>query len=337
MKRSEWLAARRTGIGGTDAAAILGLSPWRSPMDVWLDKMGHVQHEILDPEREDLLFLGSAIEPIVAALYSRKTGRALLPIEGVLRHPKFPVILGSPDRLVVGEPRGVEIKTEHVFSDKFGDPGTDEVPEHYAAQCAVYMAITDRDAWDLALLHGGAKFSIYTLERDRATESGMIEFLVDWWNRHVVGNTPPEIDGSDGAARYLAQRFERNVLPLANAESEEERLAIELGKIRAQFQEIEDYKKILENRIKAVIGDREGIRGTFGRVTWKRTKDGIETDFEAAYQEATREIWRVFEDAPHKLREKLTRVAREVFEEALQKNTHPKLGYRRLLYTPAKS
>ena len=336
MTRAEWLASRKVGIGGTDAAAILGLSPWKSPLDVWLNKTGRAPEQPIDPDREDLLFLGNALEPAIASMYSRKTNRELVQVKGIVHHKEFPCIIGTPDRLVVGERRGVELKSENLFVDNFGDPGTDEVPEYYAVQCLQYMAIEDFDAWDLALLHGGAKFAIYTLNRNREVEIEMIGLLREWWERHVVADVPPPIDGSESATRYLANEFRRNARPLELATAEEETLALELGRIRAQFAELEDYKKLLENRIRQAIGDRDGIRGSFGKVTWKRTKDGTEIDFVAAYHDATREIARVFENAPAELREELVRTARDVFEEALQKNTHHKDGYRRLLYTPAK-
>ena len=337
--REQWLAARKTGIPASDAAAILGLSPWKSPLDVWLEKTGRAPIQELAPDREDLLFLGTALEPAIAAMYSRKTGRELLQVQenrGLLRHQKHPIIIGTPDRLVVGERRGVELKSEIAFMDRFGDPGTDQVPEYYAVQCAQYMAITDFDAWDLALLHGGAKFAIYTLERDRATEEALLDLLVRWWHRHVVADVAPELDGSDSATRYLANEFRKNARPLEQATAEEEKLANELGKIRAQFAELGDYKSLLENRVRQAIGDRDGIFGSFGKVTWKRSKDSKETDFVAAYHDATREIARVFANAPAELRDELTRAAREVFEEALQRNTHTKDGVRRLLYTTAK-
>ena len=239
MNRSEWLAARRTGIGGTDAAAILGLSPWKSPLDVWLDKTGRAPAEELDPDREDLLFLGQVLEPAIASMYSRKTGRELVHVNGIVHHPKFPVIIGIPDRLVVGEPRGVELKSEHVFVDKFGDPGTDQVPDYYAVQCVQYMAIEDFHAWDIALLHGGAKFAIYTLERDLATETALIELLLKWWERHVVADVPPELDGSDSARRYVLEKFPKDELPMREATQEEMQLAAKLAFLRKQFDAVE--------------------------------------------------------------------------------------------------
>ncbi len=321
LNRAQWLAERRKGIGGTDAAAILGLSPWRSPMDVFLDKTGRLQDESKpDPDREILLEFGSQVEAVVANIYSRVTGRTLRTVDGVVRHPEFPMILGSPDRLVVGERRGVEIKSEIQFSNKFGDPGTDEIPEHYAVQCMHYMAIVDADAWDLALLHGGLWRGIYTIPRDRNLEREMLQILADWWQRHVVADIPPEIDGSDGSARYLAQKFERNVLPIADAGSKEADHARELVRVRGELKTLQTTESTLVNLLKAAIGEREGIRGDFGRITWKRTKDSVATDFEAAFSYVA----------------ELAKLSEEQKVAAIQKFTTPRNGVRRFLLTPAK-
>ena len=340
--RDQWLALRRTGIGGTDAAAILGLSPWSSPLDVWLDKTGRAVPRPSDPDRDDLLFLGNALEPAIAAMYERKTGRRLFKPEedfGIVRHPAFPMILGTPDRLVVGEPRGVELKSEVPFLDRFGDPGTDEVPDFYVAQCAVYMAVNNFDAWDIALLHGGSKFGIYTLERSRAVENELLDVLVAWWERHVVQDVQPPIDGSDSATRYLAQKFVQNFEPLADATAWEEKLAIELGEKRKDFDAIEEAKAKLENEIREAIGFRDGIRGSFGKVTWKRSKDSTTTDFERAFQDAKTEVAkfllsRTAEDMSVPIADAET--ISGLFELALHRHTYTKSGVRRLLYTPAK-
>src|SRR6266849_2791235 len=152
-------------------------------MDVWLDKMG-LKEETPDPDRDFLLDLGNSLEPVIAGLYEKQTGRTLIALAppGIWEHPKHPMLLGSPDRLVRGERRGVELKSENLFQDKFGESGTDQVPEHYLIQCAHYMAITNYDAWDVALLHGGARFNIYTINRDLELEKAMVEQLLNWWN-----------------------------------------------------------------------------------------------------------------------------------------------------------
>src|ERR1700694_1448834 len=103
--RAQWLEAGRAGIGGSDAAAILGLDPWRSGLDVWRSKV-----EPTPPtEEERFLFkLGHLLEPVTARLYSEQTGREVTaPNPEIHQHSKFPEIMGSPARLALKDGRGV--------------------------------------------------------------------------------------------------------------------------------------------------------------------------------------------------------------------------------------
>lgn len=330
MNREEWLRDRRKGLGGSDAPALLGLSPWASAMDVWVEKTGRAPKSDPDPDREFLLDLGTAVEPFIAKRYERETGRITRSVPGVMRHPLHEVILGTPDRLVVGEKRGVELKSEIQFQDRFGDPGTDDVPDWYRVQCAHYMAITGFESWDIALLHGGTRFGIYPIDRDPVAENSLIEFELDWWDRHVVKDTPPEIDGSSAWTRYLAQKFPKHIKPLIEADDAASKFATQLIRARTVIDDADMMKTEYENRLKAIIGENEGIRGAFGRITWKRTKDSVETNFENALTEVRGTLPFVIPD------QELIRKVDETIAEILKTHTKPKPGVRRFLVTPAK-
>jgi putative phage-type endonuclease len=324
--RGEWLASRRKGIGGSDAAAILNLSPWRTQMDVWLDKTGRTEpeSEVADPDRTFLLQLGTELEAGIARLYTLRTGRQLQQIVNdkgdpiVLHHRKYPFILGSPDRLVLGESRGVEIKTENSFQQKFGEPGDPgAIPLHYEIQCRHYMAITDRDVWDLPVLKGAAKLDLHTIERDLELEEMILERLVEWWQAHVLADVPPPIDGSDAWKRHLATKFPRNVLPIVDAGSEVETDAFALARIRRQISKFQATETKLENKLKAAIGEHDGLQGAFGKVTWKKTKDSTEIDYQAAFSAVV----------------DIAGVTDELRSKILVDVTHPKPGVRRFLLT----
>lgn len=326
MQDNAWKLARRVGIGGSDAAAILGLSPWKSPMDVWLDKMGLADEVPEDRNRQFLLELGTQLEPVIARLYERETGKNLQqPVPGLMRHPVLPMIIGSPDRLVKGEQRGVELKTENQFMDEFGEPGTDQVPYHYLVQCAHYMAVTGMPVWDLALLHGGAAFSIYTIERDLELEHSMLAQLMDWWDRHIVAKTPPDVDGSDAWRVYLRTKFPRNLLPLKDVERNGEVLedVKQLARIRDFVDQIEQTENTLETRIKLAIGEHDGLFGEFGKITWKRSKDGEKVDWEEVYKRLA---------VRHVLDKQFTQNAVHIINEC----TTPRPGSRRFLFQPKK-
>jgi putative phage-type endonuclease len=328
MNREDWLRARRKGLGGSDDAAILGLSPFRSAMDVWLDKTGRTPIDEPDDGRDFLRDLGTAVEPFIAKRYERETGRMLRPVPALVRHPLHDVIVGTPDRLVIGERRGVELKTENQFQNNFGDPGSDDVPDWYRVQCAHYIALMDYDAWDLALLHGGSHFAIYPIERDLVAENALLEYLLDWWDRHVVKDTPPELDGTPAWVRYLSQKFPRHTKPLVVADEVGTQFAEKLIRCKAAEAECVALKTELENRIKAIIEDNEGIRGPFGRITWKRTKDSQVTDFENALTEVRGTLPFLIPD------KQLILAVDNAIGEILKTHTKPKPGVRRFLVTP---
>ena len=101
MDRTAWLAARRTGIGGSDISAILGLSPWRSPVHVWLDKTGQAPDE--PPANAEAMYWGKTLEDVVAREYAQRTGRRVQRVNAILRHPQHEWMLGNIDRAIVAE------------------------------------------------------------------------------------------------------------------------------------------------------------------------------------------------------------------------------------------
>ena len=110
MERSDWLEVRKTGIGGSDAAASVGLCPYKSQLELWLEKTGR-DAGLEKPDSTDTsepVYWGTVLEPIVAGAYARKTGRKLRRIHAVLQHPSHPFMLANVDREIIGAP-GVQI------------------------------------------------------------------------------------------------------------------------------------------------------------------------------------------------------------------------------------
>lgn len=319
MTREEWLAWRRLGLGGADDASIVGLSPWKSEMDVWMDKKNLLPPEDSDPERNFMLDLGLQLEPIVARLYERQTGRELIVPEPMV-HPEHQEIRGTPDRIVRNELRGVELKTENQFTEQFGEPGSDEVPGHYLVQAAHYMMLTGFPYWDIAVLHGGTRFAIYTIQRDAELESMLIDKLTAWWQKHILHDIPPEMDSSEAWRIFLHQRYPRHVLPIEEISPNSAWLVDSLGEIRKAEKAIAGYREEYENKLKGIIGDREGVYCKYGRVTWKNTKDSERVDWEKAFL----------------MLSSMTKANESMQKQCVRKSLEIKKGVRRFLYTPAK-
>ena len=203
MNREQFLAERRSGLGGSDIGAILGLSKYKTPVQVWLEKTGRAD----DQEASLPMRFGSFAEDFVASEYEKRTGRIVQRFSSMLRHPTAPLI-GHVDRLVVPDgaksasfrreirtDTGLECKTAssyEVSSPDWGEEGTDQIPAGYLVQCAAYMALTGCSRWDLAVLFGNHEFRVYRLLRDLELEAEIIARASEWWERHVIHGDMPD-------------------------------------------------------------------------------------------------------------------------------------------------
>lgn len=147
---------RNKGMGGSDAAAALGVSPFKKPMQLWKEKTGRVQP--YDISRNAKVQWGHKLEPVIVKMYEEQTGKTVDTDCKTVYHPKYPWMFGHADGLLVEEKRGFEAKTA-------SDPKKwrDGVPEHYRIQCMHYAAIYGYYHWDIAVLINGSDFRIYKL------------------------------------------------------------------------------------------------------------------------------------------------------------------------------
>lgn len=138
---AEWLALRKTGIGGSDAPVVCGMSPWKSALELYLEKRGEAEPE--DLSDNDAVRFGTLLEDVIADEYVRRTGRKVRRVNRQLRAKDHPFMVANLDRDVVGQPRILECKTAGIHAkDEWGEQGTDEVPEYYLLQCTHYLAAT---------------------------------------------------------------------------------------------------------------------------------------------------------------------------------------------------
>lgn len=301
--REEWLQARRAGLGGSDMGAILGLSKYRTPVDVWLEKTGRA------PGQEETLQMrfGTYAEEFVAQEYCAKTNQAVQRFTKMLHHPTAPV-LGNVDRLVVpagakvashkGEVRTdklLECKTASAFAaynaDEWGAEGTDAVPMSYLIQCATYMALTGCSYADLAVLFGNQEVRIYNLKRDTELETEVIARATEWWNRYVVADIPPApICDADVRALFPNSTAGKSV------EAVEETLTMieALRKAKAEIMQLEETADTAALAIKALLGDAEALTLN-GKplVTWKSSKPAQRFDT-SAFKEAHPDLYTAF-------------------------------------------
>ena len=278
MERMDWLKARQKGIGGSDVAAILKIpGAYRTPFDVWLEKTSAVEDTKETPAQKR----GRLLEAAVASWYAEETG-AILAVGEAMVGPE-PWMLGTPDRLVLsgvgGYPlHGLEIKTAR-HTDGWAEDGAeatgrnagDIVPPVYALQCLWYMAVSNLDRWDVAVLFMGTdEFRRYTIYRDAVYEqSALIAPLRAWWHRHVVGGEEPAIDGSAGASSWLLGKYRSPGEDVIDPTADDLATFEKWVAAKAARDKAEAEADALGNLLKARIGSARGIRGL---VNWIAVK-----------------------------------------------------------------
>jgi putative phage-type endonuclease len=183
---------RRRHIGASDVPAILGRSPWRTPYEVWLDKTGRLAPEESSSEAAEL---GNMIEPGLLAWGAATLGVA---IRRNQRRVKG-CMAANLDALAVDRPLALEAKTSGIISlntgrGEWGEPGTDQVPEHVALQCLAQMWVADLDCVAVPALIAGRGRLLYLIERTDLIAEAAAEIAArchDWWDRYVIGDHAP--------------------------------------------------------------------------------------------------------------------------------------------------
>ena len=201
MPREEWLALRKQGIGGSDAAAILGLHPFASALSVWADKTGRAP-EIADNE---YMWLGRVLEEPVARRIAEENNIRIKRRHAILRHPEHPWMIADIDYEMVGQRAGIEIKTTSQFNKTDFENG--EIPPYYAIQCMHYMAVTGYPFWYLFVYVTGRKPYKFVIPRVEREIESLILQEESFWNHHVLKDIMPEPDGSETSGKILKATY----------------------------------------------------------------------------------------------------------------------------------
>lgn len=205
LPREDWLAVRKQGIGSSDAAAAVGLNPYKSQLELWLEKTGRDTSlpKLDSQDEESPAYWGNILEPIVATHYTKRSGLRVRRINAVLQHPdpKLPWMLANIDREVIGadDVQILECKTAGINGARLWKEG---VPEYVQLQVMHQLAVTGKQAADVAVLLGGQHLEIHRIERDESMIARLINLERLFWD-YVVSDTPPPADGSDSAEAAL--------------------------------------------------------------------------------------------------------------------------------------
>lgn len=199
--REEWLELRRKGIGGSDIAAILGLNPYRSAIDVWLDKTGRAEER----EASEAMRQGTDLEQYVADRFCEATGKKCRRVNFMYQHPEHPYLLANIDRDIVGEDALLECKTTSVYSADRWEDG--EIPDEYFLQVQYYLGITGAAKAYIACVIFNREFIWREIERDDAIIQSLFDEVGEFWRSYVEADEMPPPDGSKAAGKALADIY----------------------------------------------------------------------------------------------------------------------------------
>ena len=280
LPREQWLQVRKGGIGSSDAAAAVGLHPYKSQLQLWMEKTGRDGNLPVTNPNDDSspLYWGSLLEPIVAAHYTRRTGHKVRRINAVLQHPEHPWMLANIDREVTGtaDVQILECKTAGIHGARLWKDG---VPEYVQLQVMHQLAVTGKAAADVAVLLGGQELQVFRIDRDEALIAQLIALERQFWG-FVERDQEPPVDGSDSADLALRALYPRDSGTTLDWSQDLEMSGVFSDLLAVR--EVLATQTALEAQVKQRIQQRMGdaTRAVFetGEVSWKRSKDGVHLD-----------------------------------------------------------
>lgn len=259
------LEERARYLGGSDAAAVLGLSRYKTQLEVWAEKTGQVEPE--DISDEVRIILGNKLEQTVAELFTEKTGKKVHRVNETKYHPIHAFLAANIDRRVVGEDAILECKTTSAFKAK--DWESEEVPTEYIVQCLHYLAVTGAKKAYIAVLIGNQDFIWKEIERDEKVINELITKEVYFWNKYVEPRVMPMVvtANDDGVLHKLfpdaKQGSSIDLDDKANA------LLETLDSMKADKRALEAQIEQQENEVKLLLGASESGKSNKYLVTWK--------------------------------------------------------------------
>jgi len=265
MPYPEWLDWRKKGIGGSDASVVCGISRYKSPVELWLEKT----NQLPDSEAGEAAYWGTRLEALVRTEFTKRTGIEVNLVNQFLRSERYPFMLANLDGECSHHTHGkciFEAKTSGAYRES---EWNETIPDEYMLQLQHYMAVTGYIGAYIAVLIGGNIFRWKFIERDDEIIAMLIRLESEFWEC-VQALTPPPLDGSTSSVKFLSERFPDSI-PLSKIKLPDE--AVEL--IRNYDDACEklntytERKLTAENLLKQMIGENEA--GFVGDriITWK--------------------------------------------------------------------
>lgn len=263
----EWKRERMKGIGGSDVAAVLGISRWKSAIRVYLEKIGEAPEE----EVNEAMEIGKRIEDFIADLFKEKTGLHVVRCNAILQSSEYPWMIANVDREVYDPETDswgiLELKNVSQYMQK--DWEGEEIPPEAYVQLQHYLIVTGRTWGYIAGLIGGKRFEYKRFELDEELAEEIIRREEKFWKENVLKGIPPSADATEDCTEVLKVLFPESMRKSIDLPPEDDLIVEELETLKAQKEELEKEITLRENKLKERLGEAEaGFTGRFW-VFWK--------------------------------------------------------------------
>lgn len=294
----EWLKLRSQYIGGSDAAAVVGLNAYASPYSLWAEKTGRVPGFSGNLATE----VGTYLEEFVAQKFAQETGKKVRKCNKSFLNSEYPFAIANIDREIVGEDAGLEIKTTDSLNLKKFKGG--EYPANYYCQMVHYLAVTGKKRWYLAVLIGNREFKLFVLDRDEAEIEALMSAEEEFW-RLVRNDTPPAVDGSEATTKALSAVYANSNDAVVDLHS----FGMDMRRYMAlknQIKELETAADEIVNRIKVTMGEAGRGECAEYKISWKSqsrntfdskrfARENPDIDLSGYYNTSSARVFRVTE------------------------------------------
>lgn len=257
----EWVALRHKYIGGSDAAAVVGMNSYVSPYTLWAEKTGRLPGFDGNLATE----VGTYLEEFVAQKFAEVTGKKVRRSNQSWFNDEYPWAIANIDREIVGEDAGLEIKTTTELNLSKFKGG--EYPANYYVQIVHYLAVTGKQRWYLAVLIGNREFKWFTIERDEDEIKALMDAEKNF-KQLVDSDTPPIADGTSSTADTLGKLYPNSIDDAIGIGAFERDLD-NYFRLKKQAGELEEQIDGIANRIKAHLGEYALGDGEKYKVSWK--------------------------------------------------------------------
>lgn len=263
MLDSKQLEERRKFIGASEAAAVLGLSRWDTPLRIWSVKTGQIA-----PQQEESLpmWVGTESEEMVARRFTLETGKKVRRVNNTIYHPEHPFLACHLDRKVEGENTILECKTASAFKYQEWE---DEIPVEYIVQVYHQLACSGHKKAYIACLVGNTKFVIREIARDEKVIGDLVKKEVAFWNDFVIPKKMPgQIMAQDGDTLYqlFPQAEEGEAVKL---DDQANMICESLDSLKVDLRLVKGTIEKQQNELKALLGKNEAGTTDHYRISWK--------------------------------------------------------------------